>query len=492
MNYNGFTEMTAEEAVSFIKDGDRVGFAAFTPAGAVKVTPTAVANKAMQEHATGRPFRVHVMGGASGGAALDGVLAKADAVISRMPYQSDKDMRKLINEGKVHYTDMHLSHLPQFIRYGFVGKIDVAVIEAADVSADGEILLTTSIGITPTLCRMAEKIIVELNAYHTKELRGIHDIYEPVPPPNRREIPIYKATDRIGEPVIKVDPKKIVGIIHTNLPDAVGEFTPGDECREKIGRNVAEFLAAEMKAGRVPASFLPIQSGVGNLANAVLGAMGEHPDIPAFEMYSEILQDSVIELMEAEKIRFGSCTGLTVTPETLKKIYANLPHFKSKIILRSQEISNHPEITRRLGLISINTALEADIWGNVNSTHVSGRNVMNGIGGSGDFTRNAYISIFTCQSFAKEGKISAIVPLCSHIDHTEHEVQILATEYGVADLRCKSPIQRAEEIISKCAHPDYKDALRAQLTYTKSGHIPLSLEHAFDFHQKFAQTGDMR
>ena len=70
--------------------------------------------------------------------------------------------------------------------------------------------------------------------------------------------------------------------------------------------------------------------------------------------------------------------------------------------------------------------------------------MMNGIGGSGDFTRNAYISIFTCPSVAKEGKISAIVPMVSHLDHSEHSVNIIITEQGVADLRGKSPKERAE------------------------------------------------
>lgn len=101
----------------------------------------------------------------------------------------------------------------------------------------------------------------------------------------------------------------------------------------------------------------------------------------------------------------------------------------------------------------MNTALEADIFGNVNSTHVTGTKMMNGIGGSGDFTRNAYLSIFTCPSTAKGGKISAIVPMVSHLDHSEHSVQVLITEQGVADLRGKSPIQRAHAINRKLRSP---------------------------------------
>jgi acetyl-CoA hydrolase len=79
-----------------------------------------------------------------------------------------------------------------------------------------------------------------------------------------------------------------------------------------------------------------------------------------------------------------------------------------------------------------------------------GRQMMNGIGGSGDFTRNAYLSIFTCPSTAKGGKISTIVPLVSHMDHSEHSVQIVATEYGIADLRGRSPYERAVLIVNNC------------------------------------------
>jgi len=123
---------------------------------------------------------------------------------------------------------------------------------------------------------------------------------------------------------------------------------------------------------------------------------------------------------------------------------------------------------------------------------VMGRKLMNGIGGSGDFTRNAYLSVFTCPSVAKGGKISTIVPLVSHVDHSEHSVQIIATEYGVADLRGKSPFERANEIIDKCAHPEYRELLRDYLNIVECGHTPHTLSAAFRMHEEFQRTGDMR
>lgn len=118
--------------------------------------------------------------------------------------------------------------------------------------------------------------------------------------------------------------------------------------------------------------------------------------------------------------------------------------------------------------------------------------MMNGLGGSGDFTRNAYISIYTCPSVAKGGKISAIVPMVSHVDHSEHSVKVLITEQGIADLRGKSPRERAKAIIDNCVHPDYKDALREYLAKTPTGQTPIDLYRCFDMHKAFMETGDMR
>ncbi len=220
--------------------------------------------------------------------------------------------------------------------------------------------------------------------------------------------------------------------------------------------------------------------------------MGLNKDIPAFEVYTEVIQDSVIELMKQNRVKFASGCSLTLSTDALSEVYGNLDLYKQKLVLRPQEISNSPEVARRLGLIAINTALEADIFGNINSTHVVGTKMMNGIGGSADFCRNAYLSVFTTPSTAKGGKISAIVPMVSHVDHTEHSVKILVTEIGVADLRGLSPIQRAESIIENCVHPEYKKLLSDYLKLDVKGHTPQHLEACFALHNAFNKTGDMR
>ncbi len=487
-----FPILSAKEAAALINDGDAIGFSGFTPAGAAKAIPSALAERAEEEHAAGRPFKVGVVTGASTGDSLDGRLARADAIAWRTPYQSNKYLRQAINSGHTRFFDMHLSTLPQSIRYGFLGSFDWCVIEAADVTDDGKIIPTTSVGASPTFCAVAKNILIELNRFHPPALAGLHDIYEPADPPHRLPIPLLNCSDRIGVPYIQVDPSKIVGVVETNLPDESGGFSPADETTQKIGGNVAEFLAAEIRAGRIPREFLPLQSGVGNIANAVLAAIGEHPDIPPFEMFSEVIQDSVIALIRSGKCRFATGTSLTLSPDVLKEVYDDLDFFKSRILLRPQEITNNPEMVRRLGIITINTAIEVDLFGNVNSTHVMGSSMMNGIGGSGDFTRNGYISIFTCPSLAKGGKISPIVPLVSHMDHSEHSVQVVVTEQGVADLRAKTPHERAALIVDHCAHPQFRPQLHAYFEAVKDGHVPQSLGAAFAMHAQFLKTGDMR
>ncbi|MBV8526106.1 MAG: acetyl-CoA hydrolase, partial [Acetobacteraceae bacterium] len=367
-----------------------------------------------------------------------------------------------------------------------------AIVEAVHVTPGGGLLLSSSVGAANTYLRLAKNILIELNAHHPEGLLGMHDIFEPGDPPARSELHIDYPSDRIGGPICVIDTKKIVGVVMTNQPDETHGFHPGDAVTERIGENVTEFLVNEMRAGRIPAEFLPLQSGVGNISNAVLGALGRNPKVPPFEMYTEVLQDSCISLIEAGRLKFASTCALTLSPETSLRVYGNLDMFRRHILMRPQEISNNPEVVRRLGVISMNTAIEADLGGSVNSSHIMGRQMVNGIGGSGDFTRSAYISIFCCPSTQKGGKISTIVPVVSHMDHSEHSVQVLVTEHGIADLRGKDPAERARVIINNCAAPEYRDELTAYLMFVRRGHEQLSFRSCFEMHHKFAQDGDMR
>ncbi len=487
-----FNYITAREAAEIIKNGDTLGLSGFTAPGAPKAITEELAVIAEKEHAEGRPFKVNIFTGASTSDHVDGVLSRANAINMRAPYQNVPDLRKRINCHDVHYFDRHLSDMSQETRYGFYGKIDVAIIEAADITDSGEIVLGCGVGNIPTYAAMADKIIIELNAKLPAALHGMHDIYMPLDPPYRREIGIYKPSDRIGSPVLKVDPAKVVGIVRTDSYDGVKSFTEPDAVSKQIGANVVSFLLNEYRNGGIPKEFLPLQSGVGNVANAVLYDLGESTVLPTFQMYTEVVQDAVYELIKKGKCSLASTCSMTFSDKVEEELFSNMDFFHDKIIMRPAEISNNPEVVRRLGVIAMNTALEADIFGGVNSTHVLGTKMMNGIGGSGDFTRNAYISIFSCPSVSKGGLISNIVPMVAHADHSEHSVDIVVTDQGIADLRHLDPVDRALSIINNCAHPDYRPLLLDYLKLGKGGQTPHTLQAAFAFHCAFNETGDMR
>jgi succinyl-CoA:acetate CoA-transferase len=487
--------MSAEEAAALIPTGVNVGMSGFTGSGYPKEVPLALAKRIVAGHEKGEKYRIGVWTGASTAPALDGALAAANGVETRLPYQSDPDCRNRINSGEMEYLDIHLSHVAQFVWFGYLGKLDTAVVEVAGVREDGSLIPATSIGNNKTWLDLADKIILEVNSWQSLELEGIHDIYYGTRlPPERRHVPIMNTSDRIGSRYLQCDPKKVIAVVETNAPDRNTAFNAPDDDSKKIAGHILEFFEHEVKKGRLPKDLLPLQSGVGNIANAVMEGLNEGP-FSNLTAYTEVLQDGMLKMIKSGKLECASATAFSLSPDGLAELYADLENYHPKVILRPQEISNHPEVIRRLGVVSMNGMIEADIYGNVNSTHIMGTKIMNGIGGSGDFARNAYMSIFMTPSQAKGGAISCIVPMVSHTDHTEHDVQILVTEQGLADLRGLSPKQRAKAIIENCAHPNFKPVLydyyKRALRDSPGKHTPHLMEEVFNWHLRYLKDGRM-
>ncbi|OJW03200.1 MAG: acetyl-CoA hydrolase [Planctomycetales bacterium 71-10] len=486
-----FPTLTAEGAAEMITHGSLVGVSGFTPAGSPKVVPAALAKRARALHEEGEPFEIRLLSGASTGPMCDDALAEARAISWRAPYMTSGPFRKLANSGQVDFIDMHLSHVAQVTAGGFLGKMDVAIVEAVDVTAQGRVHLTTGIGNAPTFLQQADRVIIELNSYHSPRISELADIYTLPRPPHRDPIPIYDPLDRIGTRYADVDPRKIVGIVPCDQADGGRAFAAADAVSRAIGERVCAFLLNEMAAGRIPPEFLPLQSGVGNVCNAVMASFSSNPDFPRFKLYTEVLQDTVIDLIASGSVLGASTCSLSLTDEKLRQVYDDFDEFADRIVLRPQEISNSPEVARRLGVIATNTAIEVDVYGHVNSSHFFGTQIMNGLGGSGDFERNAYLSIFMCPSFAKGGKVSTIVPMCSHVDHSEHSVQVVVTEQGLADLRGLAPLARARAIIDNCAHPAYRDYLHRYLEAAPMGHLRHDMRRCFELLNNFLEGGEM-
>ena len=488
--------MTAEEAAAFITSGSNVGMSGFTGAGYPKAVPAALVNRVTEAKAHGGRFAVSVWTGASTAPDLDGALAEVEGIDLRMPYQSDPVSRAKINAGLMDYTDLHLSHVAQMVWEGFFGHMDVAVIEVAGITEEGELIPSSSVGNNKTWIDQADKVILEVNSAQPIELEGMHDIYYGTAlPPDRKPLQITHPADRIGVPYLHCPPAKIIAVVPTHSPDRNSPFKPPDADSKEIAGHVLDFLGHEVKKGRLPATLLPLQSGVGNIANAVLMGLDDGPFRP-LTAYTEVIQDGMLDLLRSGTLSMASATAFSLSEDGMADLCENIADYHDRIILRPQEISNHPEVVRRLGCLAMNGMIEADIYGNVNSTHVMGSSIQNGIGGSGDFARNAWVSMFLTPSTAKNGAISCIVPMASHVDHTEHDVHVIVTEQGLADLRGLPPRRRAQQIIDHCAHPDYRAALQDYLdraTASRSGkHTPHLLDEALSWHARYLQTGTMR
>ena len=479
--------ISANAAAKMIKEGMTLGFSGFTAAGYPKEIPLAIAT---QGTATG----LTVIAGASAGDELDGALARAGLVARRTPFNVSKDLRREINAGRTCYHDEHLGHLPQILRSGILGKPDFAIIECCKILNDGSVVPTLSGGVSNALIELADKVLLELNLTVPVGLYGMHDFYSIPFPPDHDSFTLSTVSDRIGTKAIPCPIDKIAGIVLSEREDQEPRFTPPDQISASIAGHIISLLKKEISENRLPKDFT-FQSGFGAVANSVLSGLDSN-EFGTLSMYTEVIQESALQMLIEGKLRAVSAASLSFTIAGRKKLYENLSLLKEKLVLRPQDISNSGAIIRRLCHVAMNTAIECDIYGNVNSTHIMGSSMMNGIGGSGDFARHSMLSIFMTPSTAKNGTISSIVPMTSHVDHTEHDVDIIVTEYGYADLRGKAPRERAEAIIENCSHPEYRGLLREYFEQAKrvalGQHTPHDLSQALSWHQRYIETGRMK
>lgn len=480
--------ISPENAAFLFQDGMVVASSGFTKAGDSKLVLQAVANRAKDD-----PLKITLITGASLGHQTDGALANVDAIKLRMPFQTDAVMRKSINAGEILFIDQNLGEVADLLKNGHLPKIDLAIIEASLIRSDGSIILTTSVGNSPIFANLAEKIIIEVNSSVPLSLVGLHDIFLTGNYPDYGIIPITLPGERIGADAITINPEKIVGIVLSDITDSPAENFEEDDTTISIAKHLLNFFESEVQAGRLNNSLLPIQAGIGKVANSVLKGF-VNSQFSNLTMYSEVLQDSAFDLFDCGKLISASASSITVSKAYYERIFTDFEKYKSKIVLRPQDITNSPEVIRRLGVIAINTAMECDIYGNVNSSHIGGTHMMNGIGGSADFAQNSYLSIFVTPSAGKEETISRIVPMVSHVDHTEHDVDIILTEQGLADLRGLAPRERANRIIENCVHPDYKYQLSKYFSDAskKGGQTPHMLTEAFSWHESLELTGTMK
>ena len=481
--------ITAEEAAQFVEDGVHIGTCGTPTAG----YPVSFFEALAQRGEKGERFKCDVWSCAPLGPEVDGRLVETGLLNRRFAHQSNPTLAKAINKGEVHYADMGAAWVPVEIRKGTLGRLDLAVIEAVEITDQGFVVPSICLGDEATFLRYADKVIIEINVNLPLELTGIHDVYIPESPPNRKPIPINSVTDRIGTPYIEVDPEKIKGVIISDKKTTSPQRPVIDDVSRKIAKNIISFFEKEVEEGRLTKNLLPFQTGLGGLGGAILDEL-DQSKFENLTVHSALLDEGLFDLVDSGKIRAISGAGLFLTEEGLQRFVKNINTYREKIILRPIDIVNAPEVIQRLGVIAFNTAIEMDIYGHINSSHIGGTRIVTGVAGSIEFSRNGYLSIFMAPSIAKGGDISTIVPMVSHVDHTEHEVSVIVTEQGLVDLRGLDPRERATEIIGKCAHPDYRPLLWDYFheAEAKGGHEPHILSKAFDFHLRLMEKGTMK
>jgi succinyl-CoA:acetate CoA-transferase len=471
-----------------IQDGMTLALGGFTPAGYPKVIP----GELVKRKAAGEALTLNLITSANVGAEIEADMGRAGIIARTMPLQGGGELGALINRGKVHYVEAPLHKTPRLVQTGVGGKIDVAVIEAVAVTEEGYIVPSFSVGLAPHFAKLADTVIVELNCAQPEALQGIHDIYLPALPPNRQPIPLTHTNQRIGEPFIRVNPDKIKYIVESNQPDTPINFAEASPVSRQIANHLLNFLELEAK-NRLGNRLLPIQSGMGNLANNLVREF-KQLKFNDLEFYCGILQEANIELIVAGKVKAASGNALSPSPKVMEIIRKDGDLLKQIMVLRPTDITNNAEIIDRLGVIALNNAIEIDIYGNANTTHVMGSQVVTGIGGGGAFTQNAYLSVMLLPSEMKGGAISTIVPMLPNTDISEHDIDVIITENGVADLRGKDPLERANAIINNCAG-SYKQQLKQYLAKSiaqTGGHQPQLLSEAFAWHLRLKATGTMK
>jgi acetyl-CoA hydrolase len=498
--------MTAEDTIRFFTPGMNLGWSGFTPAGYPKAVPIALANHVEKNNLQGK-WKFNLFIGASVGAETEDRWASLDMIDRRWPYQTGRNIQEGINSGRIRMGDKHLSMFAQDLKYGFFtteseGKLDLALIEVSAVTEDGQLALTASCGASAEAVCVADKIILEVNT-GTPSFEGMHDIVMLENPPNRQVLHITKPSDRVGTPYVPIDLSKVVAVVESRYPDKGRAFTELDDSSGAIADHILDFFHHEVKAGRLPKNLLPLQSGVGSIANAVVGGLCKG-DFYNLTVYTEVLQDTMLDLFDSGKLDFASACSLSLSENPgFPRFFAKRDEYGKRIILRPLSISNSPEVIRRLGCIGMNTPVEVDVYAHANSTLVGGTRMINGLGGSGDFLRNAYLSVVhtpsTRPSKSDPIGISCVVPHCSHVDHTEHDLDVIVTEQGLADVRGLAPKDRAKLVIDRCAHPAYRPILQdyverasVECLRKKAGHEPQLWDRAFKMHLNLAENGTMR
>jgi succinyl-CoA:acetate CoA-transferase len=475
---------TAEEAAALIGDGMTVAMSGYAMAG----YPKAVVEALVQRKENAEDLSFALITGANV-PWLDEKLGAAELVSRRAPMVASRTLAAQANNGSLRYVEQQMSKMPRLLRNRSFGDIDIAVVEALGFDEDGALIPTSSSGMTHYLMDAAAAIVVEINSAQPEVLRDLHDVYIPAAAPNTEPIPLVRTNQRIGRSGIPVDHKKIRHIVETDIPERMGPQPSGTAVTKSIADHLFNFLELEVhKTRHLP----PIQTGFGSIADSIADAFHQS-SFRDLQFFCGGITEPVLELLASGKATALSTGGLGMS-ERVEQILNDTPNLRDHLVIRNGDITNNAEVIGRLGLVALNTGIEIDVYGNVNSSHIAGSRVVNGIGGGASFAQNAGLSVVLIPSVAKGGAISNIVPMVSHQDIGEHDVDVVVTEHGIADLRGLDDGERADAIATRCSSDAYREQLTTYLRTAREqcgGHHPQLPEAAFGWYRRLKEEGTM-
>ncbi|QDX41819.1 acetyl-CoA hydrolase [Salarchaeum sp. JOR-1] len=471
---NGDLPMRDADSVAADIDADAtVLTSGFGSVGYPKLVPLALAD-------SDRDLALTLVSSGNVGDEIDVDLVESGAIARRFTYQSSAVARAATNRRDIAFSDRNASSMGDDVQYRGIADPDICVVEAVAVGSDW-FVPSTSLGQVPAFVEAADELVVEVNSAQPLELQALHDVYRPDAPPNRDPVPLTDPGERIGTTRVAFDPEKLSAVVESDRPDDTYTFRDPTEDDLAIAENLGDFLTREMERSPVFEESIHLQFGVGSLGNALMGELKEL-DFGGRDVvyFGELIQDGLFDMLDEGRLEAASATSLALTTEGQQRLFDDVERYAADIVLRPADISNHPGLIDQFGVVGVNSAIEFDIYGNVNSTHVDGSRMINGVGGSADFNRNSLVSVCALPSTIKDGEISRVVPMAFHVDHTEHDIDVFVTEQGVADVRGLAPVERAERIIENCAHPAFVDDLRDYLedVKTQDAHIPMDVERA--------------
>lgn len=464
---------SAEEAAAVVEDGATVAISGFGSVGYPKAVP-----RELVDHES-----LSILSAGSVGSEIDETLVESGSIDRRAHFQSRPAIRNAINGGEVAFFDRHVSGFGDELRFGGGLDMDVAIIEVVAAGEDW-FVPSTSVGHAPSIVRAADRLVLEVNHAQPLALEAVHDIYERAAPPDREPIPLRGPIDRIGDSQIEFDPDRLEAVVETDIVDDPYTFREPTGVDTTIAANLGSFLESEIRSNPLFVSSIAIQFGVGSLGNALMGALTEIEFGEREVVYfGEVVQDGLLDMLDSDGLAGASATSLALSSAGQERFFDGIETYAEDVVLRPADLSNNPALIERFGVIGVNSAIEVDLYGNANATHVGGTRMISGIGGGGDFVRNSRVSIVALPSTAKGGGISRIVPMTPHVDHTEHDVSVVVTEHGVADLRGCSPRERAAKMV-EIADPSFRANLESyrERGAGGGGQTPHDLTSAFDWH----------